>query len=132
MGQTDENKIVPIEFQPICGGGFDAFPASDKFQTQPPAIICFFYCYFLFWASRIANKIRRQRFCLKLSRKFLDEIQTLLLGLIICFDLFNRLCKNHKESSKPSIGATVTCKVIQVTQKQARCTIHAFNGKSTS
>ena len=39
---------------------------------------------------------------------------------------------NHNESWKPSIGATVTCKVIQVTQKQARCTIHAFNGKSTS
>ena len=42
MGQTDENKIVSIEFQPICNAGFDVFPVSDKFQTQPPAIICFF------------------------------------------------------------------------------------------
>ena len=59
MGQTDDNKIVSIEFQPICNAGFDVFPVSDKFQTEPPAIICFFHCYFLFSASRIANEISR-------------------------------------------------------------------------
>ena len=40
MGQTDDNKIVSIEFQPICNAGFDVFPVSDKFQTEPPAVLC--------------------------------------------------------------------------------------------
>ena len=42
MGHTDENKIVPIEFQPICGADFDVLPISDLFQTDPPAILWLF------------------------------------------------------------------------------------------
>ena len=42
MGHTDENKIVPIEFQPICGADFDVLPISDLFETDPPAIFWFF------------------------------------------------------------------------------------------
>ena len=37
----------------------------------------------------------------------------------------------ENEPPVPSIGAVVTCKVIQVTQKYARCTIHAFDGRAT-
>ena len=38
-----------------------------------------------------------------------------------------------RENEPPvaKIGAIVTCKVIQVTQKYARCTIHAFDGAAT-
>ena len=35
------------------------------------------------------------------------------------------------EPPVPSIGAIVTCKVIQVTQKYARCVIYAFDGRAT-
>ena len=38
----------------------------------------------------------------------------------------------QNEPPMPSIGAIVTCKVIQTTQKQARCTIHAIQAKPTT